>query len=298
MESIPQVKDNSEVTCINAEEALRILSEYAYEHQRSVLVGKLAQYAKDMRNGDWAGTTTIDIAVFDGKRFLINGQHRLQAVVMSEKPQTFCILYRHFSTYEAIWHAYFNMDAGNMRNAGDSHKMLIEPIGVARNWMGRAAAALRMIDGDFFHSRGEDVLTRTQLNNKLLEWQEEIRLYAGTVGEPQSPAAKRLHSAPIMAVALVTLRHQKERACEFWSGVARNDGLRSGTPEHTLMMFMANYQVLQAGGQFPYARKVALAWNAFYSRRGLTVIRLMDTTKPILILGTPYNGKVKEEASE
>jgi hypothetical protein len=85
----------------------------------------------------------------------------------------------------------------------------------------------------------------------------------------------------VVAVALLTLRDQPAKAKEFWDGVAMDDGLRRGDPRHTLVKTLRDRPL--RGSHSEGGRIASTAWNAYYSNRELTFIR-------IVILDVKING--------
>ena len=92
-----------------------------------------------------------------------------------------------------------------------------------------------------------------------------------------------------MAVALYTLRHQPARAHEFWSGLAKNDGLRRGDPRATLIQDYLTRSV-GIGSARQRVQQTTLAWNAFCEGRDLKIIKCIEDA-PIVIWGTPVKAK-------
>jgi hypothetical protein len=75
---------------------------------------------------------------------------------------------------------------------------------------------------------------------------------------------------------------------EFWRGAARNDGLRKGDPRHTYVRTVLVPSAVN-GTAWRTASTAAVAWNAFFRKRELHVLRPNENRK-IAILGTPYKG--------
>ncbi len=81
------------------------------ENNRRIHEAKVIQYADDMRQGRW--TRGADMICFGTDGTLLNGQHRLQAVVRSECTITFAVQRNTPSD------AMVNIDTGVLRSVGD-----------------------------------------------------------------------------------------------------------------------------------------------------------------------------------
>lgn len=103
--------------------------------------------------------------------------------------------------------------------------------------------------------------------------------------------------APIMAVALATLRYQPSGATEFWSAVAADNGLQKGDPAKALLQFLRNLVGVTGNATQRYqSRAAAAAWNAFWrgDRVGYIKPGLMTA---FTLLGTPWHTVVKTKKS-
>lgn len=69
--------------------------------------------------------------------------------------------------------------------------------------------------------------------------------------------------------------------------------MRKGTAEKTLVDFLMGETTHKGKGHpgLYAARATAHIWNAAYQGRGISFTRVVDTSGPITILGTRYNGK-------
>lgn len=131
------------------------------------------------------------------------------------------------------------------------------------------------------------------------EWAPEFQSLMGLwSGIPQS-RSKVLRKAPIVAMALVTLRHQGRRAEEFWDHVGSGEMLK-GDPEYTLYEYLnkVDRDKTKRVGPGVIARAVAAAWNAYYERRSLDRIQVTDDGKlRVLHLdGTPFPPEREKDA--
>jgi hypothetical protein len=66
-----------------------------------------------------------------------------------------------------------------------------------------------------------------------------------------------------VAMMFLTVKHQPERAFQFWRRIAENDGLVKGSPQHTAFNHLSGPIVGQlAPEQF---KRLSLCWNAWFN---------------------------------
>lgn len=98
------------VRTITPQDAKKILKSSNHPN-RTLRKARTYIYADDMKNGNWL--MTGEPIIMDDDNNLLNGQHRLEAVVLSEIPQDF-ILVRGIDKK-----AFIAMDSGQLRTPGD-----------------------------------------------------------------------------------------------------------------------------------------------------------------------------------
>ena len=103
-----------------------------------------------------------------------------------------------------------------------------------------------------------------------------------------SAVHKRLVSSQAVAVALVTIKHQREKAEAFWTGLAKDDGLRRNDPRKALLIDFGNREWGRKSSDGCVS--TSLAWNAYFSGRALSQIKIVNGAG-VRILGTPFDGR-------
>jgi hypothetical protein len=93
---------------------------------------------------------------------------------------------------------------------------------------------------------------------------------------------------------LVTLRHAEVEAKEFWKTVAQDDAVSAGTPEKRLITMLTS-EPWDKYHPNADARKVAMCWNARFLDRNPLRMSPQRADEPIVIAGTPYDGKLVRE---
>jgi hypothetical protein len=99
--------------------------------------------------------------------------------------------------------------------------------------------------------------------------------------------------APVIACGMFTIRHCPDKASEFWSGIARDDGLRAHDPRKRFLNWLRNGKRIRPGN---VARGFAVAWRAFLEGKELQLIRF-DQSKPIEITAVPLADEVEAAAA-
>jgi hypothetical protein len=100
------------VLTVDPETARQMLSAQEGHHNRKTRPGAVARYAATMRSGSWV--TSPEPLVFSPSGRLLNGQHRLNAVVKTGMPQTFLFM---FGVDEQVFQV---LDRGAPRSLADA----------------------------------------------------------------------------------------------------------------------------------------------------------------------------------
>lgn len=272
--------------------AERILSEANYSGQRPIRDHHVADLASQIERGLFGAATQIYFILFEDRLHLVNGQHRLRAVVAAGRPVEFQLAIETAETAEALSTAYFRHDR-LARHRSTSEVLTAVGIGdrygISAGLTKSVFMATPLLARRFARPNYQsDPLVRDDAARLAVAqpWWETAATYEAMIGSTTRSIKKRLLNPQVVAVALVTLKHNPERAAKFWGGIANNDGLRKGDPRHT---FLANDRDTR-GANPTMAAIAATAWNAWFEGRTLGSIRVYDGS-PIRIMGTPYVGR-------
>ena len=141
---------------IDPTQAAQMLIDYPYERQRTVNRHYVGYYAQMMTNGEWVEGTEIAIAYApngDGHLHghLVNGQHRLMAVVEAGVPIDFTTKTFVCDDDEEIAKLYGMIDTGRSRNMGDYLRALSmeNEFGFSPSDNLKLSSAVRVILGKF-----------------------------------------------------------------------------------------------------------------------------------------------------
>lgn len=260
--------------------ARRILDEANYDRQRRVSPVQI-QRAVDLIGGtQWVDDHQIWFAKLGDQIHLVDGQHRLSAIWLTGAAKVFQAQVVEVSSQEAVHDLYSRFDRfGRKRTDAELLTSLgfAEGLGVSRLLARAAFRCAPILASDFiggkFGSSGP-VPTDQDKVAYLEPWSELIAEYDRLLEGAETDLGRALKNPGIVALALVTLRDQRLKATKFWGDIAQDDGLRKGEPQHTLVVALRNRSFKGSG--MDGAKTAAVAWNAFYNGRKLSLIRVHD----------------------
>lgn len=216
-------------------------------------------YARDMANGNWQLTGDGPRIAADGT--LIDGQHRLRAVVKADVPvRMFVFRGIDVSAKAAI-------DTGAKRTIADY-----------LGWAGEVnpavlAAAVRLaISIDRNAVTGKKVLVTTQETFQYISDHPEIREAARIVTGLRSIGA----SPAVLGYCIWRISEvDPEKALEFFYAVAEREGLYRGDPRHTLAKRFEQARLTrQTLNAVTQVSLIFRAWNAWRRGEQLTFLRV------------------------
>jgi hypothetical protein len=296
-----------EVVTLDRAQAKTWLMRYAYPRQRPEYINVVRNYRDMMQRGEWQPSTII-LATYDGTpqhshealgdgpllaggTYLLNGRHRLAAVIDSDTVQPFLVEHHVVSWPADVHHLYMVQDRGRSRSAGDVYHALglDEKLGLSLHNLRMIGEGHHYISSGFSQRRPAviDAYARAAF---VQEWADEGRDWLTCVAGARAKTMVLFTASPVTAVALVILRWQRERGMAFLTAFTHDDGLHQGTPEKTLHDWVLVTRV-RTMLDHHYARHVAAAWNAYYEGRGLERVLIRDPDIPIKIAGTPFTGR-------
>ncbi len=209
----------SDVETITPETALDWLT--ANVKNRTVKNSKVARYASDMAKGLWQ--LNGEPIKFDQDGRLLDGQHRLMAVVESEVTVQSLVV-RGLPTESQL-----TMDQGTARGAGDQAYLA----GAIQKNTERVSSAIRCL---ITWTRG-DLFSRAEVSNaEIVQWAEQNQDDVRFLEELSHRFKKRSLPRPsaISAVALVVRWDYPEEADQFLLGLIEGIGLVESDPRLAL----------------------------------------------------------------
>jgi hypothetical protein len=278
--------------------ARSILTHERYEGQRQLDQSFVQAYALDMRNGEFRQGTLISFCVYKGKRYLVNGQHTLEAICLSGVTLELAVEEIQVESLEerAYWFGkYDRPKVRSLKQIYEAH-VIHESLNFNKSQSIFLGGCLPLLATGFSsvpraHGSMRMYTSSPRLRMDFMRaWTGEAeQFYAAIKGSPGS-LGMNIRRSPVFAVALVTYRFQAEKAEDFWFNVCQDDGLNQGDVRKSLHVFLLTSQPSKYEPH-EYSRYIAQAWNnAWYGQRRKN-IQPQAAHNPILIEGTPHNGK-------
>lgn len=256
-------KLDSRIEEITPQRALELLGDN--NGNRNLSQKTVDRYANSMANDNWS-LTGDPIRVADTGR-LIDGQHRLTAVVQSGKPITSVVIY---GMPEAIFD---KIDVGKVRNGADA----LSIAGCAK-YATYKAAALRGYNA-FVKGRGTRDMGGYNMrleNSELVEFYKDNKDvdYIIDLGADDYPAALKLMGYGAFAVTFYTLyKIDKELTYKLFSGLNTGANLPPTSP---ILALRNKFMSIRASGYRIRTREMirltCAAWVALRGRKRVTEI--------------------------
>ena len=217
--------------------------------------------ADRMTKGVWRQTG--EPIQFDEDGHLINGQHRLKALVHFGQPLELLIV-------RGLPHEAFHvMDQGKKRSGGDA----LAALGI-QNYNMAAMGARILLD---IRDHGQ-IKRNARDNSEIIEFVEKHLVYMNEAVTLAMPS-KKLISPGMMSVVLFMALHVHETgARKFAEQIATGIGLQSDDPayllrERFMKLRMRNSRGIHPDEVIPF---MVTAWNAFIEGRKISVLRSTD----------------------
>lgn len=280
-------------TVITPELAATWLKESYFERQRPLKEAHRDFLAGEMKNGRFiAGAQQIHFAKLNGKNFLVNGQHTLSAIAMSEVPMTLVVSVTSVNYLNEVAELYCAHDVHAKRSGVDAirAKDVNGDLGLTLGQTTKLCAAIRLIHAGF----DKPVVKPTQAEVMSLAkgFKSEASAFFGTCADA-GLFSRHVTVAPIMSVALITFRYAPDAAYPFWAQTMLDDGLRAKDPRKLLHTFILKNLRANAprgidGDPRYVSRMVANAWNMYHAGKMRVSLPKVEIDSPIVIAGSNY----------
>lgn len=248
-----------------------------------------------MSSGSWLEKTQLRFGLLNGQLWVLDGNHRAPAQAAYGRPILWNIAIDICKDEDEL-RRMFNKFNTNTRGRTDAQILnatqFAQNSGITRQVATAVYAAMPAIIAGFNTERAAQNTVKNRVFDDRLtaarSYLEAAKLFDDCLKRGDGKVKRKLLSAGVTAVALVTLKAQPQAASEFWRGVARNDGLKKGDPRHTLVMELLT-RSLNTGASHQHITIPAVAWNAWYGRKKLSQIHASDSGA-VKIDGTPFRG--------
>jgi hypothetical protein len=271
-----------------------ILTETHYAGQRPVNEQHALLLGMEMEQGTFLPDTQLAFGRRDGDLYLLNGRHRMHAVELSGRAMRFSIVVYEVNSDAELGGLYCRFDTMVRKR---SSAQIIAATGLAdedSTGLGRpvaqllySATPLLMIAFERIHHglRAVEVRNVDRRVQFAKAWKPAALLYQKCLDGSRGRLPSRFRSVGVAAAAFATLRYQPELGEVFWAYAIANDALHIGDPRRTLYLDLVERRA-KPGTEYDLARLAATAWNAFFEKRPLKLIKVLDG--PIRIAGTPF----------
>lgn len=287
----------------NKAEAAEWLELFRYPHQRPLKARHVSVLAQRMRDGAFFRGTMIIVATIGGEIYLLDGQHRLSAVVEADIEQQFVVLEITCTTMEIAGLIYGNIDTGKGRTMGDSFiaHQLPARLGLGQRQLTAFSGAYSILRGGGIPNAANQVVTAEERERVLILYAPAIReLWEVAFGMPKA-MQNSLKRAYVQAFAGLTFRwpaQLEERTTRaFWEGVIFNDGLIKGDPRKLLHEHLLTTKVSPRGWDRNSTtilaetgfRAFTLGYNAYIRGQSLVMLKAGPRAdgSVIKIMGVP-----------
>jgi hypothetical protein len=278
---------------ITPELANEWITSYFYEEplmhsvMRNIRPRHVDYLANEMKAGRF-GSATIAFAdcKADGRRFIVNGNHTLRAIVKSGVPLSLTVEHNECETLDRVRHLYATYDKNLVRQRADSLRAYDarSTLNIRQTDVEKLSSAVAyMMDG--FGARVYPTkIPDTDLLAEMATWVVPYGKLLVAVGSTK-PWFKRIFGRrPVLAVAIVSMRNNPDIAFPFWESVVTGAGLRRYAPALRLRDYLADNTIGAGGGTHiqDMAKAVAYCWNK-HLRGELIVQMKVPYDKPLVI---------------
>lgn len=284
--------------------ALRWLETMPYEHQRRKRQVWVDFLAEEIRRGNFKQGTQIQIAYLNGRPMLIDGQHRLQAVISAGIAQSFAVYEMTANDSDHVAWLYANTDIGLRRTASDLYSALDLPteLGLTRSQIDAMSSTVSFMMNGLLYQNDK---TRPHRDELLAS----IRLYAPyareffelLAGHPEM--YRPCKRSATLVIALLTMRFSAPYAAqrgalspvEFWNGVVGDDGIKASDPRKFAHRHLITGQMMagrkigvQSFTPMRSARILGSCFNSYIAQRELAQMpKVLDESAPLSVYGVP-----------
>lgn len=296
----------SNVELIGPERAAEMLATMKYDKQRSISQAHVNYLADEMKAGRFVPGTAIRIAFVDGAPLLLDGQHRLSAVVASGEPQTFIVIEESAPDDQYVAWAYGNLDVGRRRTRADLYRAmeLGERLGLSNQMINDLSPAVEFLVGGLRHPQPAARPNAAERVRLLELYAPYMRRLVGLVSGVDQIASRAMRRSYALSVALLSLRFSDPYAQarggrsvdEFWRNAVLDDRLAADDPRKRLHRHLVTTVVssgtVSLNGRTavsaPYgARYVVGCFNAYMTNQPRKMIKVFDENAPASMYGVP-----------
>lgn len=275
---------------ISPARAAEMLTDFnTFEGQRAVRPRHVAYLLSAMQAGELVDLALIFAELPDGSRMLVDGQHRLTALAQFTKPLPASIVVHRVNDRRQLATRYAMIDRQASRTPGEMlHAFGLDArTGLSRTTLSYVGAGVTIVASGFSRYAISHTRSLIKRTHDVEAWLPEGLIYARWLEGGSQEVTKLLWRAPVVAVALATIRYQPTVAETFWKSIVDEAPIPKFDARARLLAYLRSNRVAPIG-QYLYCRHVAGAWNAYFTGRTLERLQIKDPSLPVRIMGTPY----------
>ena len=229
------------------------------QYNRPVSQPLVKKYACLMQSGEWVVSSPIE---FTKEGVLINGQHRLSAVIASGRAQPFSFLMGHEQKTAEV------MDQGKNRSASDI--LFMRNVKLGR----RHVAIIRTLHLVALGYKSHYVLSPPTIASLCEIYEERLR-FCTTHSNKQNA----IQNAPVFsAVALAYPHENHDRLLDFlecW----HTGTVKHGVEDNPAILLRSVYFSSNKGDVYTFALKAQTALSAFLQKKNISMIKAPSQSK-------------------
>lgn len=287
---------------VTPEDAKRFTS-CMYWNMREVAPMTQVDYCRIIEQGCWGeGVVELRFVVYEGREYLVDGQHRLNALIENNETMLFYAVYYHCSTEKQVKNLYTILDNGRRRTRNENllSSGAVEEFELPKCKIQSANAAINFIYRRF--GRGSNRLegeaweySKNSLKQWDIfrdEWGDAVRGYFDAVHDAYPELTRRgapLSSTTVIAVGLLTFRADPQKAYPFWNCIGKYQKLDEGDARAATVRYLLANDMSKNGIEpaHMHARAIFSGWRAFCENRELGALRV-QRKREVKVFGYDY----------
>jgi len=263
-------------TVITPEMASDLLSKNNYMSQRNLNKSHVVMLRRAIESGDFHIGSVCVARDENGDEFLMNGQHQLNAVLLSGVPIKATVIEAHCPTRADLSRLFAQFDVGRNRSLTDIVTAEVGSASVKWHWRtgSLVAASLNILLDNKNQSRYEKAANVTRhipVGNFVNQFMDE--------------STKHIWKAPVIAAMIKTYWKDREVAKDFWNGVAYGEMLKSTDARMVLREYLISIKNQKSAAQSrkEIIAKCVTAWNAYRCGKKTSLKYFADRPIPAAI---------------
>jgi hypothetical protein len=287
----------AETRVVTPEWASTTLANDLFSRQRAKSSQHVLFLAETMARGEFDGGSALRFGQLSGRQFLIDGQHRLNAVIEYGEPVEFVVITTRCSTADELARLYARIDRGRGRSISDALKALgtFENTDLSATNIQTVLACAPLFAGNLTARRvtGSSYASKSAEGRATImePWLPAAAEFFRAISGAQSDISKSMHRREVIACGIAIMADApKKMAEEFWSGIAADDGLSKEDPRKQALEFIRRTKSTQSGiGHL--AHGTAVCWNAWARGDTMKLVKVADPSAPLRLQHTRFTGR-------